>query len=504
MSTTITEQQRSKRRRTATEAGVQPRAVIYSRISQDREGKRLGVEDQRKRCRDLARRVGYRVVAEYEDNDISASTRTRKPRPSFDAMLADGKAGLFDVVLAYSNSRLTRRLAELLTVIDYHAATGIRFETVVSGSDDLSTADGRMTAQIKGSVDQAESERIGERVRNAAERRAMSGANHGGRRAFGYAGREHEHLGLRLGIDLLPDEANEIRQSAERLLAGQSLRSVVRDLNVREVPTVTGCPWTTVAWRDVMLRPRNAGLVVYRGDVVGGVAGQWTPVYDRDTHERVVALLSDPARRTTPGNRVRWLGSGLYRCGICGETLTCTLAGGKRAPAYRCPGHVQRDADQLDRHVTAALLNRLDQPGFLDTLRRPPDNPDAPDPKTITADIDRMEHRLAELQVALLDDDTDVPVIRAAIRTQQSRIRAREVDLLDARQPSNPLLSLLDDGPTVTDAWVELRLEQQRALLDLLAAVTIEPATHRGRPTGWKPGNGVGYFDPHSIRVEWK
>ena len=63
MSTTITEQQRSKRRRTATEAGVQPRAVIYSRISQDREGKRLGVEDQRKRCRDLARRVGYRVVA---------------------------------------------------------------------------------------------------------------------------------------------------------------------------------------------------------------------------------------------------------------------------------------------------------------------------------------------------------------------------------------------------------------------------------------------------------
>src|SRR5215217_1566422 len=92
----------------------QPRAVIYTRISQDREGKRLGVEDQRRRCRDLASRSGYRVVADYEDNDTSASTKSRKPRPGFQAMLEDGRARRFDVVLAYSNSRLTRRLRELL------------------------------------------------------------------------------------------------------------------------------------------------------------------------------------------------------------------------------------------------------------------------------------------------------------------------------------------------------------------------------------------------------
>lgn len=486
-----------------------PRAAIYCRISQDREGKRLGVEDQRKRCRELARRAGYHVVSEYDDNDTSASTKSRKPRPGFAAMLNDGRARRFDVVVAYSNSRLTRRLRELLDLIDYHRETGVRFETVVSGNDDLSTADGRMVAQIKGSVDQAESERIGERVRNAAERRAVSGSNHGGRRAFGYAGREHkERDGLRPGIDILPSEAAEIRKAADALLAGDSLRSIVKDLNARGVVTVTGCPWTPAAFRDIMLRPRNAGLVVYQGQVVPDARGEWEAVYDADTHERVVRLLTDPHRRTSPGNAVKWLGSGLYVCGVCGSPLRCTRAGGNRAPSYRCarqetggPSHVQRDAAQLDLAVTGALLNRLDQPGVLDALRKPAD-PDGPDPAEIVRDIGKMETRLRMLQDALLDDDEDVAEVRAAIRQLKSRIADREADLLAARQPTHPLVGILEEGPSITDVWVSLSLDQQRALLDLLATVTLLKPSRRGRPAGWKPGQS--YFDPASVDIVWK
>jgi hypothetical protein len=42
----------------------------------------------------------------------------------------------FDVILAYSNSRLTRRPLELEELIRLHESTGVPLATVVSGDDD--------------------------------------------------------------------------------------------------------------------------------------------------------------------------------------------------------------------------------------------------------------------------------------------------------------------------------------------------------------------------------
>src|SRR3954454_22141522 len=159
------------------------KAAIYCRISDDRNGERAGVQDQERRCRALAKQHGLTVVgAPYVDNDIGASTRSRKKsRAAYDQMIHAVEAGEFGVVLAYSNSRLTRRLAELEDLIQLHERTGVVFMTVVSGNDNLSTADGRMVARIKASVDSAEAERIGERVAAARERQAKAGAYNGGR-----------------------------------------------------------------------------------------------------------------------------------------------------------------------------------------------------------------------------------------------------------------------------------------------------------------------------------
>ena len=62
-----------------------------------------------------------------------------------------------------------------------------------------------------------------------------------------------------------------------------------------------------------MLRPRNAGLIVHRGEVQEGVQAPWKPILGRDEWQAVTVLLTDPSRRTSPGNTPRWLGSGLYR-----------------------------------------------------------------------------------------------------------------------------------------------------------------------------------------------
>jgi site-specific DNA recombinase len=90
-------------------------------------------------------------------------------------MLESAHRGEFDVILSYSNSRLTRRLREYLDLIDLYEKTGVLICTCVSGDDDLSTADGRMVAKIKASVDEAEADKISERVNRRIADKAAAG-----------------------------------------------------------------------------------------------------------------------------------------------------------------------------------------------------------------------------------------------------------------------------------------------------------------------------------------
>jgi site-specific DNA recombinase len=122
------------------------------------------------------------------ENDVGASSYSRKPRPLYAQLLERAQRREFDVILAYSNSRLTRRPLELEDLIRLHESTGVRLATVVSGDDDLSTADGRMVARIKASVDAGEAERVSERTRRGKLQRARQGRPMtGGGRPFGYA-----------------------------------------------------------------------------------------------------------------------------------------------------------------------------------------------------------------------------------------------------------------------------------------------------------------------------
>src|SRR4051812_22098949 len=118
----------SARRRKPTSGGT--RAAIYVRISQDRDGEGAGVQRQREDCQALVDRMGWTVVKVYEDDDVSASTRSRKPRPAYQAMIAAARAGEVDRIVAYSSSRITRRMRELDDLIDLTEQTGVTIHTV--------------------------------------------------------------------------------------------------------------------------------------------------------------------------------------------------------------------------------------------------------------------------------------------------------------------------------------------------------------------------------------
>src|SRR5690625_835514 len=131
-------------------------AALYVRISDDKEGRALGVARQKADCLALARREGLQVVATYSDNDISASTISRKERPGWNKMLADAQAGRFQYILAATTSRLTRRPREREDIIDLHDEYGVQPWFVDFGMPNLATADGKQNYRLLGTVDTGE------------------------------------------------------------------------------------------------------------------------------------------------------------------------------------------------------------------------------------------------------------------------------------------------------------------------------------------------------------
>ena len=72
-------------------------AVIYARYSSNRQHEE-SIAGQLRECYAFAERNGYKVIREYTD---SAMTATSDRRPSFQRMVADSKKKTFEVVIVW-------------------------------------------------------------------------------------------------------------------------------------------------------------------------------------------------------------------------------------------------------------------------------------------------------------------------------------------------------------------------------------------------------------------
>jgi site-specific DNA recombinase len=469
----------ARRRRGATPADV-PRVAVYCRISSDPKGLGLGVERQRQDCHDLARANEWTIVGTFTDNDASAYSG--KPRPQYDALMRAVAAGEVDVIVAWDPDRLHRSPAELERFIAAVEEAGVSVVTVQAGRWDLSTANGRFIARVLGSVARHESEHKSERVCRKLEQNAVAGRSHG-RRTYGWS-RTHLPDGT-VREDIVPAEADVIRSIAAALLRGESLRSVTAALNDEDIPSPTGKPWQKGMVRHLVLRERNAGLRVHRGQVVGD--GAWEPILDRGAWTQLVSVMSDPSRKTSTGTAAAHLLSGLGRCGVCGATLR--VAQNRGVPSYRCSanGCVIRRKDDLDDLVVQVVVERLTQPDAarLFTTSRTRDRAAALlEANRIQEQIDYADDQFADGRIDARSYERLTTKLRPRLAEVQAQLRV--VD-------SSPLLDGLAGAPDVRDKWDRLPLSRRRAVVDELLEITL----HRTR-------QGARVFDPSAVELRWR
>lgn len=448
-------------------------AAIYCRISLAKMNDTTKVEEQEQQCREVARRNGWTVAEVFKDNSRSAWQRNRK-RDGWDAMLDGIRAGRFGAIVSYWGDRLIRQPRDLEDLLDLRDIRRITLASVM-GQYDFDNKDHRMMMRWEVARACNESDTISQRVsNNHALARAQGLVRPGGRggRAFGF---ETD------GVTHVWGECEVIRDMAARVLRGETVGSIARDVSARGWRTSTGGEFSHGTVKKMLLRPRLAGLMPD-----GESKAAWEPVLDRQTWERVRLVLELKAGAFDYAtNARRWLLSGIAVCGapfgdgMCGAPMRINPSKGRGrkdySQGYACSrkgcGKTYRSAPHLDAYVGARVVALLNDP------RNPEAHaPKAPDSAAEWADLaaERAEtERLAE------DYRMSVGSLSLLLRRLDG-IDARMAELRELESEKSGS-RLIGQYRGITRAqWEALPLDVRRALVAALFTVTVLPASGRG------------------------
>ncbi|MGW4637482.1 recombinase family protein [Sphaerisporangium sp. NPDC004334] len=495
----------------------------YTRKSTDRAGTGDGVTSQHEENQELADEFDLgTITVTYEDNDVSAYQDVE--RPAYLRLLADMQAGKVGVVIIWHAKRLHRKVEEVTQFIKIARAHGVRLFSVSRGGEyNLNKAQGRKDLIDDTSEGEHESAERGERVAMARKRQARRGDFGGGIRPYGWgvdtgrvrsvcvnpkAPTMERIYEDRVVLDMTqhqPSEAAEIRKWASDLLAGVSMRQVLADLRARQVPTAAqsdgrtlrrkGKPVQSEGWnartvKQILCSPRTSGHSVYQGEIVR--RDVFEPIISEETRQALITMWADPIRqRHTAGNTPKWLGSLIYRCGICDDgSLMVVMNNSAGQPGYRCRSkhHCRRNVAQVDAFIEKVIITRLSRGDVADLLPRTDPTVDVAALREELALLDQSEIELGLLIARRKLGGVAAEVAQAEIDKRRAEIHA---DLKSATAESPFADFAHTDDPART--WRDLSLGRKRECLRLLVKVTLLPV--RGRPA-------QGQIDPHSVQIE--
>jgi len=142
------------------------RAAIYVRVStasKSKQGDALNfvqnLEVQEQPLRDLVQQRGWEFQQLYSDRASGA----KEKRPGLNALMADARRGLFDVVVVWRFDRFARSVKQLVLALEEFRALGIDFISY-SEALDTSTPMGRAMFAIVAAIAELERNIIKERV----------------------------------------------------------------------------------------------------------------------------------------------------------------------------------------------------------------------------------------------------------------------------------------------------------------------------------------------------
>lgn len=458
------------------------RAAIYTRVSSDPRGAGRSVTEQEAECRAAAERNGWQVVALFSDNDRSASRYARKDRPEYRRLTEFVESGGCDVLVTWEASRFQRDLDAYVRLRDLCERHSVLW--CYSGRTyDMAESDDRFGTGLDALLAERESAETRKRVLRSVRANAAAGRPHG-KRLYGYQRDYDPTSGALLTQHVREDQAAVIRESARRVLAGETPYAVARDLNARGIPTPANGPrgWDLTQIKRMCVNAAYIGKRVHRGQVVG--AATWPAILDDATHYGLVARLADPTRRSQRDSAVKHLLSGVATCGVCDGRVRVQKNRGFLA--YLCVDgfHVSRREEYVDEVVEGVTVARLARPDLAELMAAGTEPDDG-------AQVAREKRARLE---AFYDEAAKGGLSPGALVRIEARLlpEIEAAEKRSARATVTPVVAEVA-GPDAAERWTHLALPQKREIIVALMEVRIMPT-----------GKGARQFNPAHIEIEWR
>lgn len=473
------------------------RGAIYRRLSVRTNGNVANLDAQEADCRALAAQRGVTVVGVLTDHGESAFDRDDPDdRPGYAELCDAVRDRKVDVVLAWHTDRLWRDDLERALFMRDARRAGLALVVTPSTRVDPSNADDEFTSSILTAVARKESADKSRRIRRKQRVNAEAGRPHGGRyRPFGY---ESDKVTVRA------DEADLVREIARRLLSGESLRSVARWLNTTGHTTTAGGPFAPDTVRNIATSPRYAGLRAVDTRTTSTVVADavWKPIITRVEHDKLRALLLDPARKWKRPAR-SYLLTGHIECGKCGAGMIAMPhrergSNGESQRNYACSrdhggcGKSRVVAEPVEQIVVARLGEYVATEPFRDALRAAAAVDVDPAVSRELGDLDARDATLAEQWAAGTLSDAAWAAARKVLT--ERRVALSSLVRKTATLPV-VLADYVDDPARLAAAFEAMPFARQRAILAALVdSVVICPPARHGP-----------HFDPSRVHaVRWR
>jgi site-specific DNA recombinase len=284
--------------------------AVYVRLSKQDDGRAASLEQQTNACRTYVEGQGGTVILEARDVQSGLDAN----RPGYLQVLEAARAGRIDAAVVWRFDRWGRDTLEALRSFQELLQLGIEVRSATESSDDPFLRDLLLLLANR------ESRVISSRVRPIMEMQARDGR---------WQTRPPTGYDLADGR-LVPNEtAPLIRSLFERAAKGQSIKSL------RRWAQSMGLRASRSGIHKILKNPAYAGDVVYNRVSWGKFEkrgarpeSEWIvtrdahpAIIDRETFERVQAILDSHTRFRAGVNGSRWLLTGIARCGYCGGRL---------------------------------------------------------------------------------------------------------------------------------------------------------------------------------------
>lgn len=341
----------------------QTRMAAYCRVSTDSAEQKTSYETQKQVYTDMiAKRKDWEMVGIYADEGISG-TRADK-RPEFNRMIKDCLSGKIDYIITKSVSRFARNTVECLEYVRMLKARniGILFE---EQNIDTLKCDSELYLVIYAGFAQSESESMSKNITWAFRKNFEDG-----KVVFNYS----KMVGYRKGNDgnpeIIPEEAEVIRNIFDWFLAGRTPREIVDLLIADGIQTKCGKQkWSVGTIQSILRNEKYCGDAILQKTVTIDCiskthkknTGEAPMYYVHNNHEAIITreqfnkAQEELLRRNTiapkmssrtisaQGRYSRYALTEILHCDECGSRYKrCTWAKrGVKKVMWRCVSRIE-------------------------------------------------------------------------------------------------------------------------------------------------------------------